>query len=130
MAAEIRALTGVRGVAALVIVVYHFGKFRLDPSSRITVWSVPDGYLSFDMFFMLSGFVMGYVYRDAFLSEPWKNYRTFLIKRIARLYPAYFAIGALLCVENSARFDRRRDLCPLRHIRCRRQSPDAGRLGP
>jgi peptidoglycan/LPS O-acetylase OafA/YrhL len=102
MAADIRALTGVRGVAALVIVVYHFGKFRLNPTSSITVWNVPHGYLSVDMFFMLSGFVMGYVYRDAFLSEPWRNYRAFLIKRIARLYPAYYAIGALYALKIAA----------------------------
>lgn len=102
MATDIRALTGVRGVAALVIVVYHFGKFRLDPSSNITVWSVPHGYLPVDMFFMLSGFVMGYVYRDAFLSDPWRNYKTFLIKRIARLYPAYIAIGALYSLKIAA----------------------------
>jgi hypothetical protein len=54
MAADIRSLTGVRGVAAVIIVVYHFGKFRLDPSSSVTVWSVPHGYLPVDMFFMLS----------------------------------------------------------------------------
>jgi peptidoglycan/LPS O-acetylase OafA/YrhL len=66
MAADIRSLTGVRGVAAVIIVVYHFGKFRLDPGSSVTVWSVPHGYLPVDLFFMLSGFVVGYVYADAF----------------------------------------------------------------
>jgi peptidoglycan/LPS O-acetylase OafA/YrhL len=92
MPADIRSLTGVRGVAAVVIVVYHFGKFHLDPGSGVIVWSLPHGYLPVDMFFMLSGFVMGYVYKDAFLSSPMKNYKTFLIKRFARLYPAYIVI--------------------------------------
>ncbi len=114
MVADIRALTGIRGVAAVIIVIYHFGKFHLDRTSGVDVWDVPHGYLPVDMFFMLSGFVMGYVYRDAFVSEPWKNYRTFLIKRIARLYPAYLAIGALYALkmalgltgeETFARFD-------------------------
>jgi peptidoglycan/LPS O-acetylase OafA/YrhL len=114
MAAEIRSLTGVRGFAAVVIVIYHFGKFHLDRTSGLNVWSVPHGYLPVDLFFMLSGFVMGYVYRDAFVSDPWKNYQTFLIKRIARLYPAYLAIGALYVLkialgltgeETFARFD-------------------------
>jgi peptidoglycan/LPS O-acetylase OafA/YrhL len=99
MAADIRSLTGVRGVAAVVIVIYHFGKFRLDPTSSVTVWSVPHGYLPVDMFFMLSGYVIGYVYRDAFLSNPWRNYQTFLIKRVARLYPAYIVIAAFYALK-------------------------------
>ena len=99
MKADIRSLTGVRGVAAVVIVVYHYGKFRLDPGSTDTVWAVPHGYLPVDMFFMLSGFVIGYVYRDAFLSEPLQNYKTFLIKRFARLYPAYIVISAFFALK-------------------------------
>jgi peptidoglycan/LPS O-acetylase OafA/YrhL len=74
---------------------YHFGKFHLDRNSGVNVWSVPHGYMPVDMFFMLSGFVIGYLYSDAFLSEPLKNYRAFLIKRVARLYPAYLATDAL-----------------------------------
>src|ERR1700722_1540769 len=99
MAADIRSLTGVRGVAAVIIVVYHFGKFRLDPGSSITVWAVPHGYLPVDMFFMLSGFVIGYVYKDAFSEAPLRNYKTFLIKRFARLYPAYIVIAAFYALK-------------------------------
>ena len=86
----------------MVIVVYHFGKFHLDRKSGVDVWSVPHGYMPVDMFFMLSGFVIGYVYSDAFLSEPLKNYRAFLIKRVARLYPAYLAICALYALKIAA----------------------------
>jgi peptidoglycan/LPS O-acetylase OafA/YrhL len=99
MAADIRSLTGVRGVAAVIIVVYHFGKFRLDPASPVTVWAVPHGYLPVDMFFMLSGFVIGYVYADAFSSAAPENYKTFLIKRFARLYPAYIVISAFYALK-------------------------------
>ena len=118
MAADIRSLTGVRGVAAVIIVVYHYGKFRLDLHSDATVWDVPHGYLPVDMFFMLSGYVIGYVYKDAFASENWTefwaNYRIFLIKRFARLYPAYIVISAFYALkialgltgeETFARFD-------------------------
>ena len=102
MAADIRSLTGVRGVAAVIIVIYHYGKFRLDLSGSATVWAVPHGYLPVDMFFMLSGFVIGYVYKDAFVSDPWSNYRTFLIKRFARLYPAYIVISAFYALKIAA----------------------------
>ena len=99
MAADIRSLTGVRGVAAVIIVVYHFGKFRLDPASPVTVWAIPHGYLPVDMFFMLSGFVIGYVYADTFSSAVPENYKTFLIKRFARLYPAYIVISAFYALK-------------------------------
>jgi peptidoglycan/LPS O-acetylase OafA/YrhL len=106
MAADIRSLTGVRGVAAVIIVVYHYGKFHLDRTSDMTVWSVPHGYLPVDMFFMLSGFVIGYVYKDAFASENWNefgaNYKTFMIKRFARLYPAYIVIAAFYALKIAA----------------------------
>jgi len=99
MKADIRSLTGVRGVAAVIIVIYHYGKFRLDRGSDATVWEVPHGYLPVDMFFMLSGFVIGYVYRDAFASEPLQNYKAFLFKRFARLYPAYLVIAAFYALK-------------------------------
>lgn len=93
MAAEIRALTGVRGVGAALIVVYHFGKIRLDWQHE--VWPIPHGYMAVDLFFMLSGFVIGLGYRNAFSQNFSTNYTAFLIKRVARLYPAYIVISIL-----------------------------------
>lgn len=112
MKAEIRSLTGIRGVAAIIIVIYHYGKFQLDHVSD--VWDIPHGYLPVDLFFMLSGFVIGYVYRDTLHPESSSSYRVFLVKRFARLYPAYLAISALYALkialgltgdETFARFD-------------------------
>ena len=113
MAAEIRSLTGVRGIGAALIVVYHFGKTRLDWVHPI--WPVPHGYMAVDLFFMLSGFVIGLGYSNAFSEHFLKNYGAFLIKRIARLYPAYIAISVLYILklalglagdENLSRFSR------------------------
>jgi peptidoglycan/LPS O-acetylase OafA/YrhL len=95
MAADIRALTGVRGVAAAVIVAYHFGDVQLFGGGNIAYYRIPHGYLPVDLFFMLSGYVIGLTYRDAFGSGSLKNYATFMLKRVARLYPAYLAIGLL-----------------------------------
>jgi peptidoglycan/LPS O-acetylase OafA/YrhL len=95
---DIRALTGIRGVAAVIIVVYHYGKFHLHQGSEI--WSVPHGYLPVDLFFMLSGYVIGYVHAgEDFLSESSPSYRIFLIKRFARLYPAYIVIAAFYALK-------------------------------
>ena len=97
MAAEIRSLTGVRGVGAALIVVYHFGKIRLDWVHD--VWPIPHGYMAVDLFFMLSGFVIGLGYKNAFSDHSPGNYAAFLIKRIARLYPAYLAISVLYILK-------------------------------
>jgi peptidoglycan/LPS O-acetylase OafA/YrhL len=102
MAADIRALTGVRGVAAAVIVVYHFGDVQLYGGGNVAYFRIPHGYLLVDMFFMLSGYVIGLTYRDALGHGNLKNFATFLLKRVARLYPAYFAIGLLYVAKIAA----------------------------
>jgi peptidoglycan/LPS O-acetylase OafA/YrhL len=88
-------LTGVRGVAAAVIVVYHFGDVQLYGGGSIAYFRIPHGYLPVDLFFMLSGYVIGLTYKDAFGSGSLKSFATFMLKRVARLYPAYLAIGLL-----------------------------------
>ena len=102
MATDIRALTGVRGVAAAVIVAYHFGDVQLFGGGNIAYYRIPHGYLPVDLFFMLSGYVIGLTYRDAFGSGKLKNYATFMLKRVARLYPAYLAIGLLYVAKIAA----------------------------
>ena len=102
MAADIRALTGVRGVAACVIVLYHFGYVGLYDGGHIAYYKIPHGYLLVDMFFMLSGYVIGLTYRDAFESGHLRNYASFMLKRVARLYPAYLAIGLLYIAKIAA----------------------------
>src|SRR5260370_41530474 len=72
MAAEIRSLTGVRGIGAALIVVYHFGKTRLDWVHPI--WPVPHGYMAVDLFFMLRGFGIGLAYRYPFSAPFLKHY--------------------------------------------------------
>ena len=99
MVKEIRALTGVRGVAAIIIVLYHFSDVHLYSGGVLQYFKVPHGYIAVDLFFMLSGFVIALVYRDAFVVAPFANYLEFWIKRVARLYPAYLAIGVLYVVK-------------------------------
>src|ERR1700739_3148833 len=99
MVKEIRALTGVRGVAAIIIVFYHFSDVHLYSGGVRVYFTVPHGYLPVDLFFMLSGFVIALVYKDAFVIAPFKNYLEFGVKRVARLYPAYLVIGVLYLVK-------------------------------
>ncbi|MDB5620006.1 acyltransferase [Tardiphaga sp.] len=102
MAADIRALTGVRGVAAVIIVVYHFGDVQLSTGGTASYFRIPFGYLIVDLFFMLSGFVMALTYRDAFEDLTLSKFATFMLKRVARLYPAYFVIGLFYIAKIAA----------------------------
>lgn len=74
-------LDGLRGVAALMVVLYHcFETYSKGPASQI----VNHGYLAVDFFFVLSGFVIGYAYDDR-----WDRMTTwgFIKRRLVRLHP-------------------------------------------
>lgn len=79
-------LDGLRGVAALMVLVFHV----FDACSENIL---PHGYLAVDFFFILSGFVIGYAYDDR-----WAHGLTvggFLRRRLIRLHPMVVA-GALV----------------------------------
>ena len=90
---EIRSLTGLRGLAAAYVVVFHFfiGQQFTNPFTTL----LAHGYLAVDMFFVLSGFVMTLTYSHLFeQGYSILNYAKFLGKRIARVYPLYL-VGSL-----------------------------------
>ena len=75
-------LDGLRGVAALLVIWYHF--FEGFATSGVDQ-RFNHGYLAVDFFFVLSGFVIGYAYDDR-----WKKGLTqggFILRRIIRLQP-------------------------------------------
>lgn len=74
-------LDGLRGVAALAVVMFHM----MEPyPSEVSRWIFPHGFLSVDFFFALSGFVLAYAYDDR-----WGNMTmwSFFKRRIVRLHP-------------------------------------------
>lgn len=77
-------LDGLRGVAAVVILIYH-----LCEACGIVLGH---GYLGVDFFYALSGFVIGYAY-----DERWgkMSLKGFFSRRIVRLHPM-FVMGTLL----------------------------------
>ena len=92
---EILSLTGLRGVAAFMVILYHFGQ----PTTEFGIpreFHVPKGYVAVDTFFMLSGFVLSFNYANLFRSGMAPGvYADFLVKRVARVYPAYLGVGVL-----------------------------------
>lgn len=88
-------LDGMRGLAALVVVAYHFDKTLL-----------PAGYLAVDFFFALSGFVLEKAYGTQ-LSEG-ASIRGFMRARLIRLYPLFLAgtiLGAAYTIPQLYRGD-------------------------
>ena len=55
------ALDGLRGVAALAVVLFHFMEMVIGDYSKLFIGH---GWLAVDFFFCLSGFVIGYAYDD------------------------------------------------------------------
>lgn len=76
-----KALTPLRGVAALAVLSQHAG--------------LPvRGYLGVDLFFLLSGFVMMHAYGT--MAASWASLASFLKARLARIYPVHLLMLVLL----------------------------------
>ena len=101
--AYLSSLTALRGIAALLVVVYHFSKIVLDdellPRSQSSF--VQKSYLMVDFFFILSGFIMAYVYGHWFVKKcSGSDFRKFFVARFARLYPLHlFTLGWCLMLK-------------------------------
>lgn len=91
--AEIRALTGLRGVAALLVALYHINPNLIAPTPAGRF--VGKGYLWVDLFFVLSGFLLAMNYSGRF-AGGWTlgAWLDFLLQRVARIYPLYFVLMA------------------------------------
>jgi peptidoglycan/LPS O-acetylase OafA/YrhL len=90
---QLPSLTSLRGLAALWVVLFHYTALyfpRLDMTGHSSL--IGKGYLAVDLFFMLSGFVMTHVYYRAFCASVKENYRSFLVARVARLYPLHVVV--------------------------------------
>lgn len=98
-------LDGLRGVAALMVLLYHV----FNDAKSFFVWPAPvnefyHGFLGVDFFFILSGFVMGYAYDERLTGitpvpsrdgEATLTFWGFVKRRLIRLHPMV-VMGALL----------------------------------
>ena len=82
-------LDGLRGIAALAVVTFHFMEWVYVDSSKNFIGH---GFLAVDFFFCLSGFVIGYAYDDRVAKMGLKQ---FFMVRIIRLHPLVIA-GSVL----------------------------------
>jgi peptidoglycan/LPS O-acetylase OafA/YrhL len=90
----IKSLEGGRGIAALIVALYHL-KIGADYFSVIR-----NGYLFVDLFFVLSGFVICAAYSDRLNTAG--EFRSFVIRRVGRLLPLLlFSTIAYLVAANA-----------------------------
>lgn len=89
------ALDGLRGVAAVGVMLYHIGGWTGRP------WLVSHGYLAVDFFFCLSGFVLAHAYGRREIG--WLG---FLRRRLTRLWPLIavtMLAGATVIIQHRER---------------------------
>ena len=89
-------LTSLRGVAALLTVIFHVDLMLGDSAGgllRITHSGIINRlYLMVDFFFILSGFIMVHVYGTGFSrGVTGSTFKRFTLARFARVYPLHFA---------------------------------------
>jgi peptidoglycan/LPS O-acetylase OafA/YrhL len=82
------ALDGIRGVSVLAIMAFHS-----------PLWTfVPNGFLSLDLFFVLSGFLITALLAQEFQRTGTISLRHFYLRRALRLFPALYVLLAACCL--------------------------------
>jgi peptidoglycan/LPS O-acetylase OafA/YrhL len=94
---DIRALTGLRFIAAISVVIAHATDqiLRYDPPDLISQWLPRISGFGMTLFFVLSGFVIHYNYRHMVSQRGWIGFGEFLWARFARLYPLFLLMLVL-----------------------------------
>jgi peptidoglycan/LPS O-acetylase OafA/YrhL len=99
---EIPALTGLRGVAALLVVWCHYSNWcapypASDVPKALAILSNTGG-LAMSLFFALSGFVIAYNYAGLpWRAAPLRSLTVFASLRFSRLYPALLVFIVVSC---------------------------------
>ncbi|MBV8649940.1 MAG: acyltransferase, partial [Alphaproteobacteria bacterium] len=88
------ALTGLRGLGALLVLIYHSHDFIATASWPL----VKMGWIGVDIFFVLSGFIISHVHLNDFVRLSAVAVGRFLALRLSRIYAVHIVtiLGALL----------------------------------
>lgn len=92
---RIPALDGVRGLAVILVMAFHFSIFTEVPSSTVVdkfvFQVVGTGWIGMDIFFVLSGFLITGILFDAKAAGAVNYFRNFYARRCLRIFPAHYA---------------------------------------
>ena len=93
----VKSFEGLRGVAALSVALLHLelAARSVESMSSVYLWTA---YLFVDLFFVLSGFVIGRIYENRLLSAS--DLGNFMVRRTGRLYPLFvFSTFAYIAID-------------------------------
>jgi peptidoglycan/LPS O-acetylase OafA/YrhL len=103
---RIASLDGLRGIAAVGVMIFHFNYFFLPQAALTSMLPfmrpiLDHAYLGVDLFFLMSGFVMAHVYGQK-LSSNWRaHWRDFATMRFARIYPLFVLTTLVMVVTHA-----------------------------
>jgi len=90
------ALDGVRGLAILMVLVFHFVA-QATATNRAEAglkWLLSYGLLGVDLFFVLSGFLITGILYDARAERSY--FKSFYMRRVLRIFPLYYGVLAVV----------------------------------
>jgi len=98
---KLQSIQALRGLAALLVVFYHIRSLEAlgIEANGLTeqAWTggvFTNGYAGVDLFFVISGFIMVYVTKDA--GTGLKPATDFLFARVTRIYPVWWAFAGFM----------------------------------
>jgi peptidoglycan/LPS O-acetylase OafA/YrhL len=107
---QIAALTGLRGLAVLLVIVAHFSEWlNVTPAAAVPAWIGPwlrTSSIGMAIFFTLSGYVIALTYSGwDWRDRPGFNLVRLFFYRFARLYPAFFVFTLLIILRTPVLHD-------------------------
>jgi peptidoglycan/LPS O-acetylase OafA/YrhL len=91
---RISELDGIRGLAILLVLLWHYGAMRLDLNHTgvlAPLWTLIGlSWSGVDLFFVLSGFLIGGLLLDHRDSPSY--FKTFYVRRVCRIFPLYYLL--------------------------------------
>lgn len=89
-----------RGLAALSVVLYHYGFYLPLANGSAAARPFAWGGIGVDLFFVISGFIMIVVTKD--YSSGFSESKKFIINRLSRILPVYYVILLIAFLTNGA----------------------------
>ena len=91
---HIPALDGIRGIAILLVMIYHGVILSVETSAEDYFLRIARaGWCGVDLFFVLSGFLITGILHDAKGGQHY--FRSFYMRRLVRIFPLYYAVLVL-----------------------------------
>src|SRR6201996_77385 len=107
------ALDGLRGVAILLVYIFHYGGGLRSPNTfvRALGYLTETGWTGVILFFALSGFLLTGSLWDS--REERDVLRNFYTRRVLRIFPLYYLVVLIALVAAVARGNRLAELSPV-----------------